>query len=110
VAEKWHCRPSELLDLTTRDPYLAFQLDEACYNWGRAVEAAMDRASSQIKQKDDKNGTRRRNARAQALLRMLNGPDLFDGKEEVKDDKQGDEPKPVPKGRFRDPMALISKK
>lgn len=62
----WACRPSTLLSI--KDEYVAYCFDEACGQFGMAVEAEMD----SVKGKTDEDINRKR---YQVLARMIKLPD-----------------------------------
>lgn len=50
-AESWGCRPSEILHIT-EDWQAAYTVDQAVWNFGAALQAALDKATSNPKMKE----------------------------------------------------------
>lgn len=79
------------------DSWAAFCFDEACFMWGRHVEAEIREGTK--KAKNDQQ------FRAKAIMvfnRLMAEPEPETSEEEEK-------PKPVKQGQFRDPAAFFKK-
>lgn len=79
-AKQWSSRPSEILDV--QDPYAAFCLDSAIWEFGTYVESELE----SVKGKNEKQRQAGREARLKSLL--SDSPDTK---------------------KFADPMAMLSK-
>lgn len=65
-AEQWSTRPSEILRVT--DWMAAYSIDQAVWNFGTALQAALDKAEDEGKNKNQK-----RRKREQVLKKWLPG-------------------------------------
>lgn len=86
MALEFRARPSSLLDLEG-DPYVAWCFDEACYSWGKWVDAQLSEAESQ----GDKPAQKKQK-REMAWNRIF-----------------GDEARGSKKSQFRDPAEVLGK-
>lgn len=89
MSVEYSSRPSELVGLSD-DPYAAWCLDEATFLWGRHVEGSMDEASAKAKSSHQKH-----QARLRVLQNLLTPKPIEEEEAEA------------PKGRFRDPAAMM---
>jgi hypothetical protein len=95
MSRKFHCRPSQLLSID--DPYSAWCLDEAVYQFGVHVDSELERVGSDVK--DDKQRQAMRVNYLQGILHRR--PELRAREAGATAGKADD--KPVASGRFRDP-------
>ena len=94
-----------MVGLDPKDPndsWAAWCFDEACFMWGRYIESQIHDATRGSK--NDKQA----NTKAQMMMRRIMSP-LAEPEPEGSEKKEAESqpPAPVPKGKFRDPAAMM---